>query len=611
MRTTIYSIIALSVCLVLFGAVSAQEKMRFVRSKVYCNDSQLSQMAAMGVGTDHLGEVTREYIVGEFSEWEMVQINSLGLKSEVLIEDMEVYYRERNLNICGFETTNIAPQGFNYGSMGGYLTLEEVEKELDSLYAQFPTLITSKSSIGNSYEGRPIWMVKISDNPEWDENEPEALFVGLHHAREAITVTEMIYFMQYLLNQYGTDPHITYLLQNRELYFVPIMNPDGYVYNEMLSPTGGGMWRKNRRDNGDGTFGVDLNRNYGFQWGIDDIGSEPFTYSERYRGAEAFSEPETQAIRDFCNSRTFRTALNAHSYGNLLLNPWGYQPVACPDEGLFHVRGERMTRENNYTFGQGPIILYPVNGESNDWMYGEQDTKPKIMSVTPETGTQDDGFWPLQTRILPLCEEMLPVLLDNAWFAGEYLLSKPVTNFTTANFTFSLPATTLNYGQDTANNATVSFVSNDAYVIGGAPAMINGHPPGVALPYNIMVSLSSNTPHNYEVAGWIRTTFSDGYYIDSAVTFTYTGYPSDIEDKMDFAYCFLYPNPSDGKCFVKMDTPYAGEVYLEIFDMQSKVVRRFAVVSKSLDLSTLPVGMYLYRFMSENKAGRIQKLWIE
>lgn len=98
------------------------------------------------------------------------------------------------------------------------------------------------------------------------------------------------------------------------------------------------MWRKNRRDNLDGTFGIDLNRNYGYNWGFDDDGSSPFTGDETYRGTVPFSEPETQIMRDFVNSRSFRIALNYHTFGNLLIYPWGYDySIYTPDSALLPI----------------------------------------------------------------------------------------------------------------------------------------------------------------------------------------------------------------------------------------------------------------------------------
>ena len=595
-------------------SLMGEKKELYVRAKIFCNDAQLFEMAKIGLSVDHLAEKTQDYIIGEFSEWEMSQIRKLKLTYEVLIYDLTTYYRERNIasqkNAKGIQSTSSVPAGFNYGSMGGYLTMAEMELELDSLFMQYPTLITQKVSIGNSLEGRPMWMVKISDNPNIDENEPEALFTGVHHAREVITVTELIYLMQYLLENYGTNPDITYLLQNRELYFIPMVNPDGYVYNEITEPLGGGMWRKNRRDNADTTFGVDLNRNYGFEWGYDNMGSSPVMGAPTYRGTSPFSEPETQVMRSFILSRQFKTANNAHSYGNLFLYPWGYEGISCPDDALYMLRAELMTQENFYVYGQSPSVLYAVNGEANDWMYGEQTEKPKIMSSTSETGTQFDGFWPIQSRILPLCEEMLKMLLDNAWFAGEYLLSSASPNFTTSTNNFVLPVSTINYGQEVANNVTLSFISNSQYVVSTGTTYVNNLPSAAIQSYSIPISLSTSTPHNQLITGKLRTTFSDGYFIDSAATFVYTGFPTSVENAVAFSHSFLYPNPSDGKCLVKFENENPQSVYVEIFDLQGKRLKRTPIVSTEIDFGELRGGVYLYRFVTDGEVGALQKLVI-
>ena len=137
--------------------------------------------------------------------------------------------------------------------------------------------------------------------------------------------------MWYLLENYETDEEIQRIVDHTELYFVPVINPDGYAYNESTNPNGGGMWRKNRRNNGNGSYGVDLNRNYGYFWGLNDEGSSPYPRKNTYRGPEAFSEPAIQNMRDFCNEHEFRIALNYHSYSNLLFSPWGYTSTPPPD----------------------------------------------------------------------------------------------------------------------------------------------------------------------------------------------------------------------------------------------------------------------------------------
>jgi len=164
---------------------------------------------------------------------------------------------------------------------------------------------------------------------------------------------EMVLMLtEYLAQQYTAgDPEIVALLQENAVYMVPWVNPDGYVYNELTNPDGGGMWRKNRRDNGDGSFGVDLNRNYDYNWGYDDVGSSPVTSYSTYRGPSAFSEPETQAMRDFCNSRSFVIWLSYHSYSNLLLFPWSYAFTYTGEHELFLRLGEEMADGTGYFVG--------------------------------------------------------------------------------------------------------------------------------------------------------------------------------------------------------------------------------------------------------------------
>ena len=142
--------------------------------------------------------------------------------------------------------------------------------------------------------------------------------------------------MYYLLENYGTNPEVTYLVDNRELYFVPVFNPDGYAYNEQISPNGGGMWRKNRRDNGSGIFGVDMARNFGYMWGYDNLGSSPTPSAIDYRGTGPFSEPETQAIREFCIEHNFLTSCTYHTYWNIIFPPWGYNLEQTPDSTIFN-----------------------------------------------------------------------------------------------------------------------------------------------------------------------------------------------------------------------------------------------------------------------------------
>jgi hypothetical protein len=153
--------------------------------------------------------------------------------------------------------------------MGGYHTYSEMVAQLIQLHAQYPTL-THIDTIGYSLEDRPILAIKVSDNPDVDEDEPEVFFNGMIHAREPMTMEINLYTIQYLLEAYPYFPNVADLVNTVEAWFVPIINVDGYVYNETTNPGGGGMWRKNRQYNEDGSYGIDLNRNWAFRWGEDE-----------------------------------------------------------------------------------------------------------------------------------------------------------------------------------------------------------------------------------------------------------------------------------------------------------------------------------------------------
>jgi carboxypeptidase T len=267
------------------------------------------------------------------------------------------------------------------------------------------TEIVSRFTIGRSYEGRELWAVKISDNVAVDEDEPEVLFIGQHHAREHITVEMTLYILHLLVENYGADPQITDLVNSREIYIVFTANPDGSEYD--IATGSYRSWRKNRQPN-PGSFyvGTDLNRNYGYMWGCCG-GSSGLPSSATYRGASAFSAPETQRIRDFVDSRVvggkqqIKTAITFHSYGELVLWPYGYTYTDVPadmtqdDHDVFVAMGQAMAQSNGYT-AQQASDLYITDGTTDDWAYGVH----KIFMYTFEMGSTT--FYPPGSQIAAL-----------------------------------------------------------------------------------------------------------------------------------------------------------------------------------------------------------------
>jgi carboxypeptidase T len=430
------SVPALTLLLLLPFASFAQAPYSRVKVHTDAIPGGLNALGALGIAVDHGDVKPGHWFISDLSARERSLLDANGHPYEVLIHDVQAHYVDQNADgaprdaagareLCEPAPTYPVPQNFGLGSMGGFYTWQEMLDILDAMHAAYPDLISAKQSIGESVEGRPIHFVRISNAPNVDQDKPEVFYNALHHAREPASLSQLILFMWYLLENYGTDAEVTYLVDNLELYFVPCVNPDGYVYNETTNPQGGGMWRKNRRDNGDGTFGVDLNRNYGQGWGVDNSGSSPDPASDVYRGGAPFSEPETQVIRDFCESREFRLTLNYHTFGNLLIYPWGYQPnFYTPDSAVFVNYGALLTRDNGYNYGTAnQTVNYVVNGGSDDWMYGEQATKPKIMAMTPEAGESSDGFWPPAFRITDICLVNVSQNLNTAHLAGRYALA--------------------------------------------------------------------------------------------------------------------------------------------------------------------------------------------
>lgn len=412
-------------CLLTIVIALTAQNQNYSQIKIELQEHTLSTMTSLGIPIE--GEFQEnEYLVTDLSETEIDLLDSKQISYELLIDDVQQFYVDRNKQFKDFKINREKgdypiPDGWELGTMGGMYTYDQLNAELDTMRSLYPQLITIKQTLDyTSLEGRQIYWVKISDNANINEDEPEVLYTGLHHAREGISAQQLIYYMYYLLENYETDQDVQYVVNSTEMYFIPCINPDGYVYNEDNYPNGGGMWRKNRRDNGNGSYGVDLNRNYGFKWGYDDSGSSPNPWDDTYRGTEAFSEPETQAIRDFCIAHEFKMALNYHSYGNWLLYTWGYINELCPDDEALETYAIELTQDNNYVYGPGGVTLYPTNGGSDDWMYGENLVKNRFFSYTPEVGTSGDGFWPSINRIVPLCQENVLQNILAAKFASNY-----------------------------------------------------------------------------------------------------------------------------------------------------------------------------------------------
>jgi len=398
--------------------------------KIYVNNNaDIKTLASFGLALDHYERTKENAIITFLNDAEFTRLSMLNFRYQVLIDDWIKYYKSRpqmsqaeKKHALQKSAKQFGVTGFGYGSMGGYYTYDEVIQKVDDMRTLYPNLISAKDSIGTTDENRTLYVVKISDNPDIDENEPEVLYTSLIHAREPESMMQMIYFMYYLLENYGTNETVTYLVNNRQLFFLPVINPDGYVYNQTMAPNGGGMWRKNKHDNG-GSYGIDLNRNFGptIYWNAPNGGSSVNPNDETYRGTNPFSEKETAAIANFLLTRKIKAALNYHTYSNLLIYPYGALEKETADSTIFREFSSDMTKYNHYTPGLDQTTVgYSTRGNSDDFMYDGSPDFGKIFAMTPEVGSGSDGFWPNQNRIFPLAEENLFPNLYYAWIVGGY-----------------------------------------------------------------------------------------------------------------------------------------------------------------------------------------------
>ncbi len=500
------------VCLT-FQLFAQSDALLYSRVKVLLSpDFTLQKLSQLGLETDHGQYAPMRFFINDFDQNEIQAIDQAGFAYEILIPDVKAYYLNPNRSEiaargpagCSDQTLPGAeyetPENFSLGSMMGFYTYQEMLDNLDAMRAQYPDLITAKAPIPiiNTIEDRPIYWLRISDQADIDEiGEPEVLYTAVHHAREPNSMTQLIFYMWYLLENYATDPEVQFLVDNTEMYFIPCVNPDGYIYNEINDPQGGGLWRKNRRLNFDGSYGVDLNRNYGHEWGYDNIGSSDNPNFSTYRGTEPFSEPETKAVSGFCEAHQFSIALNYHTYGNLLIYPWGYNDTPTAEAQTFADMAEAMVRQNSFVAGTGSeTVGYVTNGGSDDWMYGAEG----IYAMTPEVGQGGDegGFWPVTEDIEPNCKATMLMNLTAANLVHNYGIIKEknaiVLTSTEGEFAYELKRVGL---KDGSLKVTLAPLSSNIASVG----MANSYDlsPNEQVEESITYSLDPNIQDGEEV----------------------------------------------------------------------------------------------------------------
>ncbi|MGY1805201.1 M14 family metallopeptidase [Blastococcus sp. SYSU D00922] len=359
--------------------------------------------------TEHAGQDYVEVVLHSLAD--VAALTTAGLDFDVRIPDLllrEAQNNEVNAAYAAATTTSPLPSGRD-----AYRTLDEFNADMAALAEAHPDLVKSFTLPRPSLDGRPINGIEIGRDVTGPERGlPVFLMLGVHHAREWPSGEHAMEFAVDLVENYGTDPRITDLVDRSRVVVVPVLNVDGFHKSRtdgglvdlrevdqggtatILGTPGNAYMRKNCRvvdgqDTPDGTcalaptsnggygIGVDLNRNYGGYWGgpgASDVFADP-----TYRGASAFSEPETQNIRELISGRQVTTLITNHTFSNLVLRPNGAAPDLVPpsegvplgdpyDEAALKELGDAMAAQNGYT-SQHAWELYDTTGSVEDWSY--------------------------------------------------------------------------------------------------------------------------------------------------------------------------------------------------------------------------------------------------
>ena len=345
-----------------------------------------------------------ETMIGRVAVTDPAEITELsrmgfGIYNDELPGLVDLVFDEAGLLVLkemGYVPTNLTPlpQSFSIDIDPEYHTYEELTDELQALAAQYPDLCRL-DSIGHATQfPRTIWCMKLSDNAAVEEDELSLFYLGTHHGSEALGLETTLYMINNFLENYGIDPQITQWMNDYEIFFVPLVNPDGhYAVTSGINE----FWRKNARDinqNGiyyeftggtwwtDDTEGIDLNRNYNWYWNLGGS-SDPWAYN--YRGASPFSEDELQCIRNLAFAQRFVCGISFHSYGEVIIYPWTFNLEQAPDQDVLDAIGlglaEAFIKDNGGSYSHQ--IENGKNGQCRNWFYGFAGALAYCVEVNP------------------------------------------------------------------------------------------------------------------------------------------------------------------------------------------------------------------------------------
>ncbi|GJM19549.1 MAG: hypothetical protein DHS20C14_17620 [Phycisphaeraceae bacterium] len=416
-------------------------------------------------------------------------LRAIGLDPEVVIPDVQALVDAEWAQIqAAAQQAAQGPRPLRTGTYDqtfyeSYQQLADIQARMNTLAAARPDIV-SVSDIGDSLESRDILAYRITgpDQPgNLADDRPIVYWQGGQHAREWVSPATVMYIADQLIELYDTDSRVQALVDSVDFRIVPVVNPDGYVYTW----TNQRLWRKNRRNNGGGEFGVDLNRNWSYEWGGD--GSSGSTGSDTYRGPSPFSEPETEAVRAYTTAFGSRlaAAIDYHSYSQLVLWPFGYAEGIItpePDRTFYDTLATEMSDVMLQIDGAyyDPIQswqLYAAAGVAEDWFYGDRGA----WSLTIEL--RDTGSFGFE---LP-ANQILPTAIEN--FEAALLFAERTTTPMSYATPEPIPASVQ---ADTPTPTRVDIIDG-VEELDPATAMIHTRPAGGSFSASAMTAVGANT----------------------------------------------------------------------------------------------------------------------
>ncbi|XP_074681614.1 carboxypeptidase A1-like [Strix aluco] len=339
-------------------------------------------------------------------------LESNRISYSIMIKDVQELLDEEKKTMMKSRRMERSTSTFDFAS---YHTLDEIYNWMDTLVDDHPSLV-SKIQIGQSYENRPLYVLKFSTG---GSKRPAIWLDTGIHSREWITQATGIWTANKIATEYGRDPSVTAILDSMDIFFEIVTNPDGFAFTHSSNR----MWRKTRSINaGSSCVGVDPNRNWDAGFGGSGSSSNPC--SETYHGPYAHSEREVKAIVDFIRSHgNVKSVISIHSYSQMLMFPYGYKTAPAPDHQELNELAKKAVSDlaavygTKYTYGSIVDTIYKADGTTIDWAY-DNGVKYSFTFELRDTGRY--GFLLPSTQIIPTATETWPALLDIMAYVLEH-----------------------------------------------------------------------------------------------------------------------------------------------------------------------------------------------